>query len=961
MRFRTPGHPVLFISIILTAVILGCSGSGNKGIVTPDLNPGKASTHSAGSAKILWGMWHVTIDPVTMTAEATPLRTADFTANITNFMQPPSSPTNMVSFIVDGSSDPGMGYFVVDVTLRHPFPGVNKYNGFDVRGALFSDGSITGVHDPSVLWQGPDDTHLVNADGYTRWWNWPEFTSYGSIFGANGGALAPPNQPTSTVNGYKYFADDLDLEEAMVDLDHGMRGFFTTTPGINQRRYEIQFKMAGSDIVYDFNYAIDASWDEPDPGYAPNYPVEAFSMNANCQEAYLVDVNDDQSTAWYVSGTENGGDLVLGIEVYDWQGGANGYVPAEVAGLYVEGDILSGVVDVLSSAVILPGSSVNSSIYEVTIGSLNLTGSGEFELFGTVENTAPNTYEPQVAGGSGFNFPSEPLAAFFTCIVTVHDVSPGDPPEVTSIDPNFGLPDCTPDFVTVYGSNFESGATFRLERDGFADFDAENVVWVDEFTLEGDLPLAGAESGLWDVMVENPTGLTGTLEDAFDVLDAIYVDGDNAGDPSMDGTMAHPYDTIQGGIDAAYSSNDEPVIIDQSAVPYDPFSLRNNSHVIGCNWNDGVGWPTVEQDAHNQYGNNVSNVTIEGLFFDLFMDYEIYDSGLGGNYAIGLYFQQGDGITITGCKFSAEVTRIRGIVVRFSRSLNVEISYCYFNEIYQEAIETNWRVLYVIQCGGTNGVEINHCEFHDIGYDVWDAGAYGTGLYIIRVGYESSTPPHNVDLHNLLIYDVYNATDCIRPSPNPDPQNAVSCISLSNINSWDWVGDFKLYNITIDDIRHADTPSTTTVNAGHVNGGYFGMVGGDDIVMKNNIVSNIIGTDDPVIYGNTSYYGWWIDGYVQPGPSPYPMDNSAVYNVCWPDLPPNENWSSGWYNGWCNQVMAGTGCIYNYQNVDPQYSTTPGATFYHPQNTQYSTGGDDGGEMGAFGGPEGDWLPPSQL
>jgi hypothetical protein len=944
-RHNGPALASVLSAVFFLIAALGCS-SGGGNAVTPDLTGTADSTHSAGNSRVLWGMWSVSIDPDTLDAGLTPLRGAAFTANVTQFMQPPSSPTNLVSIAVDGASDPSTGYFVVDITLKHPFPGLNMYNGFDVRGVLYSGGSISGEHDSSVLRAGDGDAVLLNPDGCTRWWNWPEFTSYNTLFGATYGKLAPPVQPTSTVNGYKYFADGLGAEDPVASLDQEQRGFFSTSSS-NTRRYEIQFKMNAGKPVFDFNYAVDASWSAPDPAYAPAYPPEAFPLSANCQEAFLVQVDDAGSTAFYEDPSSNGGELVLDIEVFDWQGGANGDVPGEIAGIYLEGDPLSGVVDVLSTATVLDGSSTNSSVFEVTIGSLNLTASGDFQLFGTVESADPTTYEPQIPGGGGaFDYPDAALAAYFTCTVNIKSESPNPNPIVTGIDPDEGIPDCTPEHVTVTGADFVDGATFRLEKTGEPDIDAENVIFVDENTLEGDLFLAGAESGLWDVTVENPGGPSGTLPGAFTILDAIYVDGDNTG--MEDGTQDHPYNTIQEGVNAAYASNDEPIIVDQCAVDYSPFSLKNNSHVIGCNWNDGVGWPTVNQVNQTLYGNAVTNVTVEGLFFDITIN--------SGENAV--YFNGGNGIDIKGCKFSGIINTQYGYILRFEASQNVEVSYSEFTDIFQRAPDSYWRAYYVVTGNSVNYYAIHHCEFHHIGYDQPDAGAFGNSSIVVRVGY-GTAPPHNCDFHNILAYDIFDKTDCIRPSPNPDPQNALTVFSLSNVNSFDWVGYFKLYNITVDDIRNADPPSTTIMNAGHCNGGYFGMVGGDPIVWKNNIVSNVEPTDENMWAGNSSYYGWWVDGAVQPPPSPRAMDYSDCYNIGVPLPNGANNWQ--WSSGFVNQVYAGTGSYQNYQNIDPVYDMTPGGTFYHPTNTLISQGADDGGEMGAFGGPDGDWIPPSQL
>jgi len=198
-RFQTrlAAVPVIVV-LLLSSLMLSCS-SGNQGPLSPDMT-GKAQSSAASRPdRVLWGIWSVSIDPESMTAGVMPLRTGEFTANVTQFMQPPLSPIHMVSIKVDGSSDPSSGYFVVDVTLRHPFPGMNTYNGFDVRGILFSNGSITGSYDSTVLRAGPGDTRLVNADGYTRWWNWEEFDGNGlPLLEYWPGKLSNLPQPTAT-------------------------------------------------------------------------------------------------------------------------------------------------------------------------------------------------------------------------------------------------------------------------------------------------------------------------------------------------------------------------------------------------------------------------------------------------------------------------------------------------------------------------------------------------------------------------------------------------------------------------------------------------------------------------------------------------------------------------------------------------------------------------------------------
>ena len=151
--------PLIAMAMLLSGMLASCSADRTGAPTSPAVTAQQQSTSAGPVNRLLWGVWHVSIDPTTMTADVVPLRSADFTANVTKFMQPPVSAGQQVSISIDPASTPGTGHFVVDVTVRHPFPGLNQYNGFDVRGILFSDGSVAGIHDSTVLRPGPAETH----------------------------------------------------------------------------------------------------------------------------------------------------------------------------------------------------------------------------------------------------------------------------------------------------------------------------------------------------------------------------------------------------------------------------------------------------------------------------------------------------------------------------------------------------------------------------------------------------------------------------------------------------------------------------------------------------------------------------------------------------------------------------------------------------------------------------------
>jgi hypothetical protein len=78
-----------------------------------------------------------------------------------------------------------------------------------------------------------------------------------------------------------------------------------------------------------FNYAVDVSWDQPDPDPPQNIPPD-YPMTANQSEAYLIDAEIDINTLYYDPGSTGGGQLKLSCDIYDWQGQAAGNIHDEI-------------------------------------------------------------------------------------------------------------------------------------------------------------------------------------------------------------------------------------------------------------------------------------------------------------------------------------------------------------------------------------------------------------------------------------------------------------------------------------------------------------------------------------------------------------------------------------------------------------------------------------------------------
>ena len=301
-------HWLVIIFILLLTISLGCSRGGD--IPTSPLNASPREAASGGS-HLLWGFWQCTADPGAETLQFVPIRGADMHLNALVFLEPPP----LVNLTVESLKFNG-DVIDADIGLRHPFLGLDEFTGFDVCGLLISKGSIDGFTDSGIVIPGADDVQLLNADGYSRWWNPTEFPlNNGSIFSYQDGLLGTPQsigQFNATVNAYKYFcADFTDPDDPMSIVDPTKRGVFPAGEKV-VRHYSI--KMGAAGLV--FNYAIDASWQFP-AGPKPWDVPGDFPPGANRPEAWWLDAQVTGSNL-YNDGTVSGGDLSLRVDLYDW-------------------------------------------------------------------------------------------------------------------------------------------------------------------------------------------------------------------------------------------------------------------------------------------------------------------------------------------------------------------------------------------------------------------------------------------------------------------------------------------------------------------------------------------------------------------------------------------------------------------------------------------------------------------
>lgn len=421
---------LLILALLASAIIISCSGNSSPSLPAQDLPASQEKISSFG--RICWGHWDIFIDKQSGAVEIVPLRGVNFQVNIVNFLQPPAAPINLLTIQIGSDSDFPSGKINCNVSIKHPFPGT-KFCGFDVQGIVMDDWAPSNlVSDPSIILSMPPETLLRNADGWTRWWNQAEFTSYGTLFGYIEGSKANHNWvSTHTLNAFKYFADGIGPADEF-NPDPLKRGFFSSeSPGTNVRRYELQFPL-NPNPVFRFKYAISASWVAPFAGATAPYTADDFPIEANMPEAYWIGIIDNGSTAYYESPSKLGGDLNLLVEVRDWQFSGNpNSIMDEISEVLIESPIFtsSPVALDLSLAQSVPDNQTAVRI-PVEIKDVKPNGVQNQPLVIIVKSAHPTTYEPQIPGISGYKYPEGHLAAYNIVYAPISDVGPENQPPV---------------------------------------------------------------------------------------------------------------------------------------------------------------------------------------------------------------------------------------------------------------------------------------------------------------------------------------------------------------------------------------------------------------------------------------------------------------------------------------------------------------------------------------------------
>jgi len=295
----------IWLTILSAAFLYGCSGVGST-IQPPTVPQSNIEVQSnpaevaAQQNRYLWSYHFIWVDPSTNKFEVIPVRDVQGHWNVLKFLEQGLC-TNCVKVLGMTNSDHGTK--LVDIQIQHPFPSLNL-TGFDVRGVAMFRGSKTF---PTIGLNVPDaslgDGELVNADGFTSLYHsGTELQDPAGYQSYTKGKFATLLAPDAKVNGYMRFITS--------DPSNTRNAFYAGTS--IAATYDIDMP----DTQFILGYAVDASWVPPTTKPVTD-PMTQFPPEANCPEAWKIVITD---TPVGNGLTDCGGQTILTIDVYDWQG-----------------------------------------------------------------------------------------------------------------------------------------------------------------------------------------------------------------------------------------------------------------------------------------------------------------------------------------------------------------------------------------------------------------------------------------------------------------------------------------------------------------------------------------------------------------------------------------------------------------------------------------------------------------
>ena len=490
-------HSTVFVTILFLIACQG--GAGNPTLPDNDLTQAPSHSVAQQNQTNLWGYWNISIDPDSMEVEIVRDRSAMFTTNVVRFLN--ENLPGLQIAINDTPVGPNYIDIDLDVSITHPFPGMPQFDGYDVRAVFMGDGSGTMQYNPDLIFpvNGTDQMMLPEpshywypgSDGYTRWFNLTEFSTGGMpLFSYTEGKYATRDfAGTATLCPYMYFADGLGEEDDLwnwITANTDTYGVFTSG-STNTRNYYIRFPNAKGPK---FGYAVVANWSGPAPDDHPS----------NAPEPVACEVDDLMTYVYYQDEDHKGGELNMEISIFDWGEHAE---PIEDYKIYIESPVLSTPHEFTTDEMTPIDSGDNWYTYDLDIPADNVTEVGPSEYWIIVEMADHDYTNPM---GVPNEADTDRLAACFRYYLEVVEHHCWTP-SPWYIDPDSALTGTYVDDaeVTMLLEDLEDGPALAawLEKDDSPIIEGTDLVVHDMATLGVDFDLAGAEPGIYDVVVVN--------------------------------------------------------------------------------------------------------------------------------------------------------------------------------------------------------------------------------------------------------------------------------------------------------------------------------------------------------------------------------------------------------------------------------------------------------------------------
>jgi len=286
--------PVALILVVIIAISVSCSRSNPVSPGLAEANTERSLSQSPNRAVISVGKIRISEDRSSV--DLIPSRTGALHLNMVKLLEGKACDDCLqIGNFATTSSD----VLHCEVTLTHPFPGLKKYTGFDVRGIVVTGGEYNfPAAGHSISWSG-DYLRLLYADGYTNVFNPTEFPVDPDEFPALNyieGNLATGGELTATLNPYIAFMRDTERRHFASGQAETNKFVLQLVPG-----------------ALEFGYIVDACW-TPVDGTVTD-PVEDFPPEANCLEVYQMYTRQGAGLTG-----EAGSEAAVQVEVWDHQG-----------------------------------------------------------------------------------------------------------------------------------------------------------------------------------------------------------------------------------------------------------------------------------------------------------------------------------------------------------------------------------------------------------------------------------------------------------------------------------------------------------------------------------------------------------------------------------------------------------------------------------------------------------------